>query len=43
LISSTLLTLLVLPVLYGFFRKTPETRIPESELEVAAGETCPTG
>lgn len=34
LISSTLLTLLVLPVLYGFFRKKPESRIPESELEV---------
>jgi cobalt-zinc-cadmium resistance protein CzcA len=34
LISSTLLTLLVLPVLYGFFRKKPETVIPESELEV---------
>jgi len=29
LISSTLLTLLVLPVLYGFFRKKPETVIPE--------------
>jgi len=34
LISSTLLTLLVLPVLYGFFRKKPESRIPGSELEV---------
>ena len=34
LISSTLLTLLVLPVLYGFFRKKPESRIAESELEV---------
>jgi len=38
LISSTLLTLLVLPVLYGFFRKKPETVIPESELEAQAGE-----
>lgn len=38
LISSTLLTLLVLPVLYGFFRKKPETVIPESELEAPAGE-----
>lgn len=38
LISSTLLTLLVLPVLYGFFRKKPETVIPESELEASAGE-----
>jgi cobalt-zinc-cadmium resistance protein CzcA len=33
LISSTLLTLLVLPVLYGFFRKKPEVGIPASELE----------
>jgi cobalt-zinc-cadmium resistance protein CzcA len=33
LISSTLLTLLVLPVLYGFFRKNQETVIPVSELE----------
>ena len=41
LISSTLLTLLVLPVLYGFFRKTPESRIPESELHTPAGEACP--
>lgn len=41
LISSTLLTLLVLPVLYGFFRKKPETGVAESELEVAAGESCP--
>ncbi len=40
LISSTLLTLVVLPVLYGFFRKGPETEIPESELEVATGERC---
>jgi len=40
LISSTLLTLLVLPVLYGYFRKKPETGVPESELEMAAGETC---
>ena len=39
LISSTLLTLLVLPVLYGYFRKKPETGVPESELEMAAGET----
>lgn len=38
LISSTLLTLLVLPVLYGFFRKKPETVIPASELETPAGE-----
>ena len=41
LISSTLLTLLVLPVLYGFFRKRPETVIPDSELEASAGEACP--
>ncbi len=41
LISSTLLTLLVLPVLYGFFRKKPETVILESELEAPAGESCP--
>jgi cobalt-zinc-cadmium resistance protein CzcA len=41
LISSTLLTLLVLPVLYGYFRRKPETGIPESELEMAVGETCP--
>ena len=41
LISSTLLTLLVLPVLYGFFRKKPETVIPASELEASAGESCP--
>ena len=41
LISSTLLTLLVLPVLYGFFRKKPENVIPESELEASAGESCP--
>jgi cobalt-zinc-cadmium resistance protein CzcA len=40
LISSTLLTLLVLPVLYGFFRKKPETVIPESELEAPAEEAC---
>ncbi len=33
LISSTLLTLVVLPVLYGFFRKKPEELIPDSELE----------
>ena len=38
LISSTLLTLLVLPVLYGFFRKKPETVILESELEAPEGE-----
>jgi cobalt-zinc-cadmium resistance protein CzcA len=38
LISSTVLTLLVLPVLYGFFRKKPEAGIPDSELEVRAGE-----
>jgi cobalt-zinc-cadmium resistance protein CzcA len=42
LISSTLLTLLVLPVLYGFFRKKPETVIPESELEAPAEKACPT-
>jgi len=41
LISSTLLTLLVLPVLYGFFRKKPEIVIPESELEAPAGKACP--
>jgi cobalt-zinc-cadmium resistance protein CzcA len=41
LISSTVLTLLVLPVLYGFFRKKPETVIPESELESSAGGACP--
>ena len=33
LISSTLLTLLVLPVLYGFFRKKPETGTPGDALE----------
>jgi cobalt-zinc-cadmium resistance protein CzcA len=42
LISSTLLTLLVLAVLYGFFRKKPEAGIPESELEVLPEEACPT-
>lgn len=42
LISSTLLTLLVLPVLYGFFRKKPSAAVPASELEVGEGETCPT-
>ncbi|MGA2363335.1 MAG: CusA/CzcA family heavy metal efflux RND transporter [Candidatus Aminicenantales bacterium] len=41
LISSTLLTLLVLPVLYGFFRKKPEASLPKSEFEVTEGETCP--
>jgi cobalt-zinc-cadmium resistance protein CzcA len=40
LISSTLLTLVVLPVLYGFFRKKREPALAESELEVGAGETC---
>jgi cobalt-zinc-cadmium resistance protein CzcA len=40
LISSTLLTLLVLPVLYGFFRKEPEAGIPPSELEVTETEAC---
>jgi cobalt-zinc-cadmium resistance protein CzcA len=40
LISSTLLTLLVLPVLYGFFRKKPEPVIPASELEVSEEEVC---
>jgi len=39
LISSTLLTLLVLPVLYGFCRRSPETVIPDSELESPAGLT----
>lgn len=38
LISSTLLTLVVLPVLYGFFRKKPEEVIPDSELEETAEE-----
>jgi heavy metal efflux system protein len=42
LISSTLLTLLVLPVLYGFFRKKPPAAVPASELQVGEGETCPT-
>ena len=37
LISSTLLTLLVLPVLYGFFRKKPETGTPGDALEPPAG------
>jgi cobalt-zinc-cadmium resistance protein CzcA len=41
LISSTLLTLLVLPVLYGFFRKRPASGASDSELEAAAGESCP--
>jgi cobalt-zinc-cadmium resistance protein CzcA len=42
LISSTLLTLLVLPVLYGLFRKRPKSRaVPESDLELAEGEACP--
>jgi heavy metal efflux system protein len=41
LISSTLLTLLVLPALYGFFRKKPEASLPKSEFEVTEGETCP--
>ena len=40
LISSTLLTLVVLPVLYGFFRKKPEAGIPASELEVTNAEAC---
>ena len=40
LISSTLLTLVVLPVLYGFFRKKPEAGIPASELEVTDAEAC---
>ena len=40
LISSTLLTLLVLPVLYGFFRKKPPVGVPASDLEVGAGEAC---
>jgi cobalt-zinc-cadmium resistance protein CzcA len=42
LISSTLLTLLVLPVLYGWFRRRPANgaRV-EAELEAGAGEgTC---
>ena len=40
LISSTLLTLVVLPVLYGFFRKKPEETIPASELDVTDAEAC---
>jgi len=40
LISSTLLTLVVLPVLYGFFRKKLEAGIPASELEVTDAESC---
>jgi cobalt-zinc-cadmium resistance protein CzcA len=40
LISSTLLTLVVLPVLYGFFRGKTGRPIPESETELTEGESC---
>ncbi len=39
LISSTLLTLVVLPVLYGFFRGKKEAVIAESDLTVSEGES----
>ncbi len=43
LISSTLLTLLVLPVLYGWFRRRAGNEGPVvAELEAGAGESCPT-
>jgi len=41
LISSTLLTLLVLPVLYGWFRRhAGDASQVEAELEAGAGEGC---
>ncbi|HVP90485.1 MAG TPA: CusA/CzcA family heavy metal efflux RND transporter [Terriglobales bacterium] len=41
LISSTLLTLLVLPVLYGWFRKRAGNGGPaEGDLEAGTGESC---
>ncbi len=40
LISSTLLTLLVLPVLYGFFRKRGGPSEVDAELAAMEGETC---
>ncbi len=38
LISSTLLTLVLLPVVYGFFRKKPESRLQDAELDEAGIE-----
>jgi cobalt-zinc-cadmium resistance protein CzcA len=40
LISSTLLTLVVLPVLYGFFRKRRSGAVPAADLEVMPEEAC---
>jgi len=41
LVSSTLLTLVILPIVYGFFRRNPESRLSESEIEEAEKETYP--